>query len=190
MLLSKLRSLHESLNLICHANHVCRVQTPSYAACYCPYDQSCCLLLYLEHQSSIQRHTCLTLLSHLGRLRPKRAHLSSIQGRVDWYSCCLLVPRQMISNDQLELLYKIRTPKLREWGTNCLGQIPYFLFYPPSGTAGSMPQPFLIRVRRHGPPRGFNMMTSSKGLPQVPIQQHKRLKLYVRYGPSHGTSNR
>ena len=28
----------------------------------------------------------------------------------------------------------------------CLGQIPYFLFYPSSGTAGNMPQPFPIRV--------------------------------------------
>ncbi|KAL5573787.1 hypothetical protein UlMin_023384 [Ulmus minor] len=52
----------------------------------------------------------------------------------------------------------------------CLGQIPYFLFYPSSGTAGSMPQPFPIRVHRHGPPRGFNVTTRSKGLPQVPLQ--------------------
>ena len=51
-----------------------------------------------------------------------------------------------------------------------MGQISYFLFYPSSGTAGSMPQPFSIRVRRHGPPRGFNVTTRSKGLPQVPLQ--------------------
>ena len=43
----------------------------------------------------------------------------------------------------------------------------YFLFYPSSGTAGIMPQPFPIRVRRHGPARGFNVMTRSNGLPQV-----------------------
>ena len=52
----------------------------------------------------------------------------------------------------------------------CLGQIPYFLFYPSSGTAGSMPRPFPVRVRRHCPPCGFNMMTRSKGLPLVPLQ--------------------
>ena len=95
----------------------------------------------------------------------------------------------MISNDRLELLSKIRTPKLREWGTNCLGQILYFLFYPSSGTAGSMPQPFPIRVHRHSPPRGFNVTTRSKGLPQVPLQQPKRLGFYVRYAPSHGRPN-
>ena len=96
----------------------------------------------------------------------------------------------MISNNQLELLFKIRTPKLREWGTNCLGQILYFLFYPSSGTAGSMPQPFPIRVRRHGPPCGFNVTTRSKGLPLVPLQQPKQLGFYVRFGPSHGRPNR
>ncbi|KAL5573839.1 hypothetical protein UlMin_023436 [Ulmus minor] len=37
----------------------------------------------------------------------------------------------MILNDPLELLSKIRTPKLREWGTNCLGQIPSFGRHPP-----------------------------------------------------------
>ena len=110
--------------------------------------------------------------------------------RVDWYSCRLLVPCQMISNDQLELLCKIRTPKLREWGTNCLGQIPYFLFYPSSGTAGSMPQPFPIRVHRHDPPRGFNVMTHSKGLPLVPLQQPKWFGFYVPCGPFHGRPNR
>ena len=110
--------------------------------------------------------------------------------RVDWYSCRLLVPYQMISNDRLELLSKIRTPKLREWETNCLGQIPYFLFYPSSGTAGSMPQTFPIRVRCHSPPRGFNMMICFKGLPQVLLQQPKRLGLYVLCGPSHGRPNR
>ena len=109
---------------------------------------------------------------------------------IDWYSCRLLIPCQMISNDRLELLSKIRTPKLREWGTNCLGQIPYFLFYPSSGTAGSMPQPFLIRVRCHGPPRGFNVMTRSKGLPRVPLQQPKQLGFYVCYDPSHRRPNR
>ena len=36
--------------------------------------------LILEPQFSIRRHTCLRLLSRLGRLRPKRAHSSSIQG--------------------------------------------------------------------------------------------------------------
>ena len=51
-----------------------------------------------------------------------------------------------------------------------MDQIPYFLFYPFNGTAGSMPQPFPIRVRHHGPLRGFNVMTRSKGLPQVPLQ--------------------
>ena len=43
----------------------------------------------------------------------------------------------MISNDQLELLSKIRTPKLREWGTNYLGQISYFLLYPSRGQLAS-----------------------------------------------------
>ena len=52
----------------------------------------------------------------------------------------------------------------------CLGQISYFLFYPSSGTAGSMPRPFPIRVHRHGPSRGFNVTTRSKSLPQVPLQ--------------------
>ena len=66
-------------------------------------------------------------------------------------------------DDRIELLSKIRTPKLREWGTNYLGQILYFLFYPSSGTAGSMPQPVPIRVCRRGPLRGFNMTTRSKG---------------------------
>ena len=80
---------------------------------------------------------------------------------VDWYSCRLLVPYQMISNDRLELFSKIGTPKLREWGKNCLGQISYFLFYPFSGTACIMPRPFLIKVHRHGPSCGFNMTTRS-----------------------------
>ena len=89
---------------------------------------------------------------------------------VSWYSCYLLVFCQKISNDRLELLSKIRTPKLREWGTNCLGQISYFLFYPSSRTAGSIPRPIPIKVRHHGPSRGFNVTTRSKGLPQVPLQ--------------------
>ena len=83
----------------------------------------------------------------------------------------------MISINRLELLPKISIPKLRDWGTNCLGQIFYFLFYPSSGTASSMPQPFPVRVCHHGPPRGFNMTTRSKGLPQVPLQQTKQLTM-------------
>ena len=51
-----------------------------------------------------------------------------------------------------------------------MDQISYFLFYPCRGTAGSMPQPFSIRVRHHGPPCGFNVTTRSKGLPLVPLQ--------------------
>ena len=47
-----------------------------------------------------------------------------------------------------------------------MGQILYFLFYPSSGTAGCMPRPCPVRVRRHGPPRGFNVTTRSKGLPR------------------------
>ena len=47
-------------------------------------------------------------------------------------------------DDQLELLYKIRTPKLREWGKNCLDQISYLLFYPSSGTTGIVPRHFTI----------------------------------------------
>jgi len=39
----------------------------------------------------------------------------------------------------------------------------YFLFYPSSGTTGSMPRLFPVRVLRHGPPRGFNVTTRSKG---------------------------
>ena len=115
----------------------------------------------------------------------KQARLSGIQGK-DRLVFLPSTHSQMISNDQLKLLSKIRTPKLREWGTNCLGQILYFLFYPSSGTAGSMPQPFSTRVRCHSPPRRFNMMTHSEGLPQVPLQQPKRLGFYVHYGPSHG----
>ena len=96
----------------------------------------------------------------------------------------------MISNNRLELLSKIRTSKLREWGTNILCQISYFLFYLSSGTAGIMAQPFSIRVRRHGPPPGFNVTTHSKGLPQVLLQQPKQPRLYVYCGPSHGRPNR
>ena len=110
--------------------------------------------------------------------------------RVSWYSCYLLVSCQKISNDRLELLSKIRTPKLREWGTNCLGQISYFLFYPSSGTAGSVPRPIPIRVRRHGPPRGFNVTTRSKGLPRFHFEQPTWLRFYVCCGPSHGRPNR
>ena len=71
----------------------------------------------------------------------------------------------------------------------CLGQIPYFIFYPFSGTAGGMPQPFSIGVRHHGPSRGFNVMTCSKGLPHIPLQQPKRLEFYICYGPTHGRPN-
>ena len=72
----------------------------------------------------------------------------------------------------------------------CLGQISYFLFYPFSGTAGSMPRPSPVRVRRHGPPRGFNVTTRSKGLPRFYFEQPTRLKFYVCCGPSHGRPNR
>ena len=109
---------------------------------------------------------------------------------VSWYSCYLLVSCQMISNDPLELLSKISTPKLREWGTNCLGQISYFLFYPSSGTAGSMPRPSPIRVRRHGPSRGFNVTTRSMGLARFHFEQPRRLRFYICCGPSHGRPNR
>ncbi len=44
--LSKIGLLCKSLHLIHHANHVCRVHAPSYAACCFPYDLSCRLLLY------------------------------------------------------------------------------------------------------------------------------------------------
>ena len=71
-----------------------------------------------------------------------------------------------------------------------MGQISYFLFYPSSGTAGIMPRSIPIRVRRHGPPCGFNVTTRSKGQSQVLLRQPTRLRLYVCCGPSHGWSNR
>ena len=180
MLLSKLGSFYESLHLICHVDHVCRVQIPVYAACYIPYDHSCRLLLYFEPCQLRGTHA-YAYLPALVDSDPKHAHSSSIQGKSKLVFLLFTRVLPKISNDRLELLYKIRTPKLREWGTNCLGQISYFLFYPSSGTAGSMPQLFPIRVRRHGPPRGFNMTTRSKGgLLQVLLQPPKRPGLYVR----------
>ena len=174
--------------MICHVSHSCLVQT-SYAACCNPYDYSRRLLLHFEPQLSTQRHTCLRIFSCLGRLRPLHAHSSSIQG-LGKLVFLLLVSCQTISNDRLELLSKISTPKLREWGTNCWGQISYFPFYPSSGIAGSMPRPSPVRVRRHGPPRGFNVTTRSKGLPRFRFQQPTRLKFYVCCGPSHGRPSR
>ena len=96
----------------------------------------------------------------------------------------------IISNDWLELLSKIRTPKLREWGKNYLAQIFYFLFYPSSGTAGIMPRNFSTRVRHHGQPHGFNLTTYSKELPQVLHLKPKQLRPSVIYDPSHGRPNR
>ena len=64
-------------------------------------------------------------------------------------------------DDPLELLSKIGTPKLREWGTNYLGQILYFLFYPSSGAVGNLPHHFTMRFHRHGPSYGFNVTTYS-----------------------------
>ena len=47
-------------------------------------------------------------------------------------------------NDRLELLSKIRNPKLRGRGTNYLGQISYLLFYLSYEIAGIMPCHFTI----------------------------------------------
>jgi len=74
--------------------------------------------------------------------------------------------------------------------SECLGQISYFLFYSSSGTAGIMPQLFSVRVHRHGPSRGFNVTTRSKGLPRFHFEQPTRLRFYVCCGPSHGRPNR
>ena len=71
-----------------------------------------------------------------------------------------------------------------------MGQISYFLLYPSSRTVGIMPRPFLIRIRRHGTLRGFNVTTRSNGLPRFHFKQPKRLRFYVCYGPSHGRPNR
>lgn len=65
----------------------------------------------------------------------------------------------IILNDQLELLYKIRAPKFRECGTNCLGQISYFLFYRSCGTFGIMSHHFMTRVHHRSLSRGFNVTT-------------------------------
>ena len=135
---------------------------------YNSYNESCRLRLHLEHQLSIQRHTCLRHFSPaLVDSDPSMHIQAASKERVDWYSCYALIPFQMISNDRLELLSKIRTPKLREWGTNCLRQISYFLFYPSSGTADIMPQPFSTR---DGPPHWFNVTTRFEGPPQVQHQ--------------------
>ena len=58
-------------------------------------------------------------------------------------------------NDQLELLTNIRTPILNEWGTKCLGQILYFLFYLSSGTTGNFPRHLMMRVHHYGLSHGF-----------------------------------
>ena len=56
--------------------------------------------------------------------------------------CIKVVNRSYGLHNRLDLLSKISTPKFREWGTNCLGQILYFLFYPSKGTAGTLPRHF------------------------------------------------
>ena len=75
--------------------------------------------------------------------------------------CIMVVNRSYGLRNRLDLLSKISIPKLREWGTNCLGQISYFLFYPSSRTVGNLPYHFMTRVHHHGPSRGFNMTTRS-----------------------------
>ena len=75
--------------------------------------------------------------------------------------CIKVVNRSYGLHNQLDLLSKISTLKLRKWGTNCLGQISYFLFYPSSAIVGNLPRHFMTKVHRHGPSRGFNMTTHS-----------------------------
>ena len=70
-------------------------------------------------------------------------------------------PILMISNDRLELLSKIRTPKLREWGKKMFGSNFVFPILPSSGTLGDLPRHSMMRVHHHSPSRGFNVMTRS-----------------------------
>ncbi|KAL5563934.1 hypothetical protein UlMin_033681 [Ulmus minor] len=99
------------------------------------------------------------------------------------YSCYLFVSFQMISNDRLKLLSKIRTPKLREWGKNYLGQILYFLLYPSSGTADIMPRPFPTRVKQVAVAPTYHEIINCRNHPDT-IDTMPNLKGLCAFSPS------
>ena len=81
--------------------------------------------------------------------------------------CVKIVNQSYDLRNRLDLLSKVSTSKLRDWGTNCWGKNPYWPFYPPHELAGPMPRHTTVGFNVTAHPRGFNVVAHFLGSASV-----------------------